>query len=263
MTLSKDEIQSLAEGLWHAEQTGEWAESVTTRHPDADVADAYAVGMAVRALKLAAGRRVRGHKVGLTSKAMRDMTGATEPDYGFMYDDMFVLEGQTVERSSFNRPLVEVEIAFVMGSRLEGPNVNAADVIRATDFVLPALEIVDNRYRKLGPNMLVDSIADAAMCGKVVLGGNPRKLTDLDIRRVSGTLAINGQIVETGTATAVMANPINAVVWLANTLHQFGTAMEAGDVILSGSFVRAVPFSAGDSVVALFDPLGEVTLNVA
>lgn len=260
--LDEKQVRTLAESLWHAEQTGEWAESVTTLYPDADIQDAYAVGIAVRDLKLAAGRSVRGHKIGLTSKAMRDMTGATEPDYGFMYDDMFVLEGATVRRESFNRPLVEVEIAFVMGSRLSGTNVNAADVIRATDFILPALEIVDNRYRKLGPNMLVDSIADAAMCGKVVLGGNPKRLTDLDVRRVSGSLSINGQIVESGSATAVMANPINAVVWLANTLHQFGTAIEPGDVILSGSFVKAIPFDAGDTLVALFDPLGEVTLSV-
>ncbi len=135
-------------------------------------------------------------------------------------------------------------------------------MIRATDFVLPALEIVDSRYNARGKNMLVDSIADAAMCGFVVLGGRPLSLLDVDLRRMSASLAINGDIMETGSAGAVMGNPLNAVVWLANKLHEFGVMIEPGDVILSGSFVKAIPFNAGDSIVALFDELGEVTLRV-
>jgi len=162
-----------------------------------------------------------------------------------------------------NRPLVEVELAFVLGRELVGPSINAADVIRATDFVLPALEIVDSRYNGRGNNLLVDSISDAASCGFVVLGGNPAKLTDVDVRRMSATLSINGQILESGSAAAVMGNPINAVVWLANKLHEFGVTMQPGDVILSGSFVKAIPFSSGDSLVALFDPLGEIFLSVS
>ncbi len=263
MTLSDTDVQKIAEDIWHAEQTGEWTEAPSNRFPDITVDDGYAIGTAVRDLKLAAGRSVKGHKIGLTSKAMRDMTGATEPDYGFIYDDWFVLEGETIERSSLNRPLVEVELAFVMKEELKGPSVNVADVIRATDFILPALEIVDTRYKDRGPNMLVDSISDTAWCGGVVLGGNPAKLENIDIRRIGASLSINGEIVETGSAVAVMSNPINAVAWLANTLHRFGTSMQPGDVILSGSFVRAVPFDANQSLVALFDGLGEVTLKVA
>lgn len=261
--LTKAQIDEVAADLWHAEQTGEWTASLTTRYPDADISDAYAVGLGVRDLKVAAGRSVKGHKIGLTSKAMRDMVGATEPDYGLIYDDWFVPEGSTIERSSMNRPLVEVELAFIMKHRLEGPSVNAADVIRATDFVLPALEIVDMRFQKSGASLLVDSIADGAMCGKVVLGGNPVELKGFDPRRVSASLSINGQIVESGSASAVMANPINAVAWLANTLHKFDMAMEPGDVILSGSFVRAIPFDAGDSLCAQYDQLGEVMISIA
>jgi 2-oxo-hept-3-ene-1,7-dioate hydratase/2-keto-4-pentenoate hydratase len=260
--LSPEQVKAVAADIWHAEQTGEWTEPPSVRYPDVTVEDGYAIGLAVRDLKLAAGRSVKGHKIGLTSKAMRDMTGATEPDYGFIYDDWFVMEGGSVSRARLNRPLVEMELAFVMKERLEGPSVHVADVIRATDFVLPALELVDSRYRKSGSNMLVDSIADTAWCGGLVLGANPMKLTDIDVRRVSASLSINGEIVETGSASAVMANPINAVAWLANTLHRFDTAMEAGDVILSGSFIRATPINAGDSLVALFDDLGEVTLRV-
>lgn len=261
--LTNKQIEELAADLWKAEQTHEWTTSLSTRQPGADINDAYAVGLAVRDLKVAAGRSVRGHKIGLTSKAMRDMTGATEPDYGLIYDDWFVPEGSVIDRSAMNRPLVEVELAFVMKSRLSGPFVNAADVIRATDFVLPALEIVDMRIQKPGPNMLIDSISDGAWCGKVVLGGNPCKLTDIDPRRISASLTINGQIVESGSATAVMSNPVNAVAWLANTLFKFGMVMEAGDVVLSGSFVRAIPFGAGDTLLAQFDTLGEVMLSTA
>ena len=145
---------------------------------------------------------------------------------------------------------------------LRGPSVNAADVIRATDFVLPALEIVDSRYNGRGKKMLVDSISDAAACGLVVLGGRPMTLTDIDVRRVSASLLINGDTMESGSAQAVMGNPINAVAWLANKLHEFGVSMEPGNVILSGSFIKAIPFEAGDSIVALFDQLGEVTLMV-
>ena len=261
--MTNAQVQEVAADIWHAEQTGDWTEPVSIRFPDADVADAYRIGMAVTELKKAAGRRVKGHKIGLTSKAMRSLTGATEPDYGFMFDNWFVPEGAIVQRSSMNRPLVEVELAFVLRGPLTGPYVNAADVIRATDFVLPAMEIVDSRFSKRGTNMLVDSISDAASCGFVVLGGNPARLTDIDIRRVSASLAINGDIMETGSAAAVMGNPINAVIWLANKLHEFGVAMAPGDVILSGSFLKAIPFGAGDSLLAQFDQLGEVTLVVA
>jgi 2-keto-4-pentenoate hydratase len=262
MNMTLEQQREAAQSIFDAEQTGIWTEPVSNRWEDADIEDAYRIGMEVRDLKLATGRRVKGHKIGFTSKAMRSLAGATEPDYGFMYDDWFVPEGSVVPRARMNRPLVEQELAFVMGSRLTGPSVNAADVIRATGFVLPALEIVDTRFSGRGKRLLVDSISDAASCGFVVLGGNPVRLTDLDIRRVSGSLAINGDIMETGTASAVMGNPINAVAWLANKLAEFGVAMEPGDVILSGSFIKAVPFDAGDAVFALFDPLGEVSLMV-
>jgi len=260
--LTEAQIAECAKDLVEAEATGIWIEPISDRYEHAEIPDAYAIAMKVAELKLAAGRTIKGHKVGLTSKAMRSLTGATEPDYGFMFDNWFVAEGSKISRSKMNRPLVEVELAFVLKAPLRGPSVNAADVIRATDFVLPSLEIVDNRYTGRGKKMLVDSIADAAACGAVVLGGRPVTLTDIDIRRVSASLLINGDIMETGSAAAVMGNPINAVAWLANKLHEFGVSMEAGNVILSGSFIKAIPFEAGDSIVALYDQLGEVTLMV-
>ncbi len=258
--LTDAQVAATAEALFDAELTNVPIEPVSITHPDADIADAYRIAQAVTDLKLAAGRQVKGHKIGLTSKAMRSLSGATEPDYGTLFDDWFVLEGSTVPRSRMNRPLVEVEISFVLKDALRGPAVNAADVIRATDFILPSIEIVDLRQGPArGTNTLVDSISDAAACGLVVLGGRPAKLTDLDIRRIGASLSINGTIEESGVASAVMGNPINSVAWLANKLHEYGVTAEAGHVILSGSFIKAIPFNPGDTVVALFDTLGEIT----
>lgn len=263
MNLTTDQHRAAARAIYEAELTGIWTEPVSNRHDDAELNDAYRIAIEVAALKVADGRTIKGHKVGLTSRAMRSLAGADEPDYGFLFDDWFVPEGSVVSRSRMNRPLVEVELAFVLGSALRGPSVNAADVIRSVDFVLPSLEIVDSRFATPGKRLLVDNISDGAACGLVVLGGKPAKLTDVDVRRIGAYLAINGEIMETGTAAAVMGNPINAVAWLANKLAEFDVTMEPGNVILSGSFVKAVPFDVGDSIVALFDQLGDVALAIA
>jgi 2-oxo-hept-3-ene-1,7-dioate hydratase len=263
VALSAAQIRKAAQSLFAAERDNVPTTPISEAYPSADVADAYKISMAVTELKLKAGRTVKGHKIGLTSKAMRSLTGATEPDYGTMFDNWFVLEGSTVARERMNRPLVEVELAFVLKAPLVGPAVNAADVIRATDFILPAMEIVDSRQQGRGPTPLVDSIADAASCGFVVLGGNPAGLLDVDIRRIGASLAVNGVIEESGVSSAVMGNPISSVAWLANTLHTFGVTMQAGHVVLSGSFIKAIPFGAGDNLLAHFDHLGEVTLSVS
>jgi 2-keto-4-pentenoate hydratase len=256
--LTDEQVAEAAAALYQAELDNEPIAPISETYPDADVDDAYRISIAVTELKVKAGRIVKGHKIGLTSKAMRELTGASEPDYGTMFDDWFVLEGGIVPRSRMNRPLVEVELAFVLGEPLVGPGVNAVDVIRATDFVLPCIEVVDVRQNGRGPNPLVDSISDAAACGRVVLGGCPARLTDVDIRRIGASLSINGTVEQSGVASAVMGNPINAVAWLANKLHEFDVVPQAGHVILSGSFIKAIPFAPGDTVMALFDRLGEV-----
>jgi 2-keto-4-pentenoate hydratase len=179
-----------------------------------------------------------------------------------MFDNWIIPEGAVLKYNEMNRPLVEVELAFVLREGLSGPGVNVADVIRCTDFVVPAIEIVDTRQSDRGPKGLIDSISDAAACGLVVLGGNPRRLTDIDVRRIGASLAINGVIEESGVASAVMSNPLNAVAWLINKLSEFGVAPEAGHVILSGSFIKAIPFGPGATVAAQFDVLGEVTFSV-
>ncbi len=261
--LTSKQLETSAEALYQAELTATPIEPISVTHEDATVEDAYAIAQLVTAKKVAGGRQIKGQKVGLTSKAMRGALRAFEPDYGTLFDNWFVDEGSIIPASRLNRPLVECEMTFVMKETLTGADVNAADVIRATDFVLPSIEIVDNRYNGRGSNGLVDSIADAASCGLVILGGNPVRLTDIDIRHVSASLAKNGEIEVSGMAAAVMGNPINSMAWLARKLHEFGVALEAGQVVLSGSFVAAVPFGAGDTFTADFGALGQISFGVS
>lgn len=262
MAMTDEQRREAAAGLVEAELTRNWIEPITLTYEGADVEDAYAIGEMVTAMKVANGRIVKGHKVGLTSKAMRSTTGATEPDYGTLFDNWFVDEGTKVSMSTMNRPMVEVELVFVLKSDLGGPSVNAVDVIRATDFILPAVEVVDGRYSRRGAGGVVDSIADAATCGFVMVGGNPTLLTDVDIRHIGGALYVNGELEESGVASAVMGNPINSVAWLARKLDEFGVHMEAGHTILSGSFIRARSIEAGDSIVADFGPLGQISFGM-
>ncbi|MGH1493160.1 MAG: 2-keto-4-pentenoate hydratase, partial [Acidimicrobiales bacterium] len=211
--MTEEQRREAAAALVQAELTREWIEPITLTYEGADIADAYAIGQYVTEAKVAAGRVVKGHKVGLTSKAMRSTTGATEPDYGTLFDNWFLDEGTKVSMSTLNRPMVEIELVFVLGSNLGGPDVNAVDVLNATDYVLPALEVVDSRFSKRGLPGVVDSISDAASCGFIMVGGSPRKLTEIDPRHVAGALYKNGEIEESGTAAAVMGNPINSVAW--------------------------------------------------
>lgn len=231
-------------------------------YPDIEMVDAYRIQEQVVAAFVAAGRKVKGYKIGLTSKAMQEMAGSSEPDYSAMLDHMFIPEASTLARADWSDPLVEIEIAFVIKERLQGPGVTVAEVIQATDFVLPAIEIVDFRVAR-APGMDVrDTIADLAAVGGVILGGNPVSLNDIDIRNIRGSLLINGEVREQGSSSAVLGNPLTAVAWLANKLSEFGVAFERGDVILSGSFVRALPVQAGDEVIARYDNgFGDVLLS--
>ena len=262
MAMTDEERRRAAEDLVRAELTRDWAEPITLAYEGADVEDAYAIGGYVTELKVRSGREVKGHTVGLTSKAMRSTTGATEPDYGTIFDNWFLDEGSQVSMSTMNRPMVEIELVFVLGSDLGGPSVNAVDVIRATDFILPAVEVVDSRFSRRGKPGVIDSIADAASCGFIMVGGNPVRLTDIDIRQIGGALYKNGEIEESGTASAVMGNPINSVAWLARKLDEFGVHMEPGHTVLSGSFIRAHPMTVGDTFVADYGPLGQISFGV-
>ena len=226
---------------------------LTRTYPGIEVEDAYRIQEAYVARTVAAGARIKGYKVGLTSKAMQQMSGATEPDFSAMTDDLFIPEDTPIPMSRFFDPMIEIEIAFVMKHALKGPGVLPMDVIRATDFVVPAIEIVDFRVARAPGMNLIDTVADLAACGAVVLGANPRKLTAVDIRTVQGSIIRNGVVEQQGVASAVLGNPVTSVAWLANKLAEFGVTFEPGHVILTGSFVRAIPVKAGDEVLCRFD----------
>jgi 2-keto-4-pentenoate hydratase len=258
--LSAEQRHLLAKALWEAERAREPIGPLVEDYPGIDVVDAYEIQLINIRNRLAEGRLIRGHKVGLSSKAMQEMMGVDEPDYGHLLDDMFVFEDSDVDTASLCQPRVEVEVAFVLGAPLPAPGCNAADVLRATAYVVPAIEIIDSRIRdwKIA---LCDTIADNASSCRVVLGGRATPIDRVDLRTVGATLRRNGTIIATGTTGAVLGNPVTAVAWLANKVHAFGVTLEAGHVILPGSCTRAYDVAAGDNLRADFDTLGGVSIN--
>jgi 2-keto-4-pentenoate hydratase len=255
-------LQGAADALWQADQSKEPIAPLTETWPDIDVVDAYEIQLANIARRLEAGALVRGHKVGLSAKAMQEMLGVHEPDYGHLLDDMFCYEHDVVSMSRFCRPRAEIEVAFVLGRPLVGPGVTVADVVRATDYVLPSIEIVDSRVRDWKIK-IQDTIADNASSAALVLGARPTRLHDVDPALIGAVLRKNGEIVETGCSGAVLGNPVIAVAWLANKLAQFDVSLEPGHVIMPGSCTRMVPVAAGDVVRADFDGLGHVSVRFA
>ncbi|WP_395106284.1 2-oxo-hept-4-ene-1,7-dioate hydratase [Actinomadura sp. SCN-SB] len=245
------------------------ASRVPIRQPSLDdpgltIEDAYAVQRAGVELKLAEGRRLLGRKIGLTSRTMQQAVSIDEPDYGALYDDMFFDDGGDVPYDRFIRPRVEVELAFVLGDALKGPGCTKFDVLRATEYVTPALEILDARVQMADPETgrtrtIVDTIADNAADAGIVLGGRVVRPMDVDLRWVSALLYRNGVIEESGVAAAVLNHPANGVAWLANKLAPHGVPLEAGQVILAGSFTRPVHAYDGDAFHADFGPLGNIT----
>lgn len=204
------------------------------------------------------GDRVKGHKVGLASRAMQRQMGVDRPDFGHLTASMFHLEHAPIPAGTFIQPRVEPEVAFVLGRPLAGPGVTVAEAVRAVDHVLPSLEFVDSRITGWQIKIF-DTIADNASSGGVVLGSRPVRIDRVDLRLMGCNLHINGSVVATGAGGAVLGSPLNALVWLANTLGPLGVALEPGHVVLPGSMTRAFPVAPGDSVVAHMAGLGTVT----
>jgi 2-oxo-hept-3-ene-1,7-dioate hydratase len=231
---------------------------ITARWPEATVEDSYAIQRVWREQNVAAGRRLAGRKIGLTSRAMQAATGITEPDYGVMFDDTVWSTGATIPFDDFSNVRIEVELAFVLARPLEGPHCSLVDVLRATEYVVPALEIL-NSHVELEGRTIVDTIADNAAYGGMVLGGSPTAPDAVDLRWVSALLYRNETIEETGVAAGVLNHPATGVAWLANKLHQHGDRLEAGETILAGSFTRPTWISRGDSVLCDYGPMGTIT----
>ncbi len=245
--------------LLQAERDHKTMTQLSTLWPDITFEDAYGIQGLVQGRKIAGGRKLIGHKVGLTSKAMQRSSQISEPDYGHLLDDMMIADGAKVPHASFCIPRVEVELAFVLGKPLRGPGILLTDVLRATDYVVPALEIVDARVQN--PRKIFDTIADNGAAAGIVIGGRPVGPMEVDLRWVGGIMYVNGEIEETGLAAGVLGHPALGVAWLANKLAEHGVALEAGHLVLAGSFTRVIFARQGDTVHGDFGALGGVAVQ--
>jgi len=260
MSLTQAQREEAAEALRTAETTQVAIPPLIQTYPGIDVVDAYEIQLLNIRRRLDAGATVYGHKVGLSSKAMQDMMGVDEPDYGHLLSDMVYTEGQPIPTGSFLIPRVEVEVGFVLGDDLPGEGCTVEDVLRCTDFVAPAIELIDSRIAdwKIG---LMDTISDnASSCG-VILGKERVRPADLDVAKIDATLTINGNKVAEGTSGAVLGDPTIAVAWLADKVASFGVRLRKGHVVLPGSCTRAYDVKPGDDVVATFAGLGSVSIS--
>lgn len=265
--MTEDEIEAAAAALLRAEDRREQIGLLSLAHPGMTMDEAYAVQAALMRAKLAAGRRVIGWKIGLTSKAMQDALKIDTPDSGVLFDDMIFETGGVVPEGRFIQPRVEAEIAFVMKAPLDG-RVTRAQVIAATDYVAPSLEILDTRILRADPatgraRVIVDTISDNAANAGIVLGEarhNPRLV---DLRWAGAIVKRDGEVEETGLGAGVLNDPVMGIVWLAERMGQYGQRIEPGQVILSGSFIRPVECPAGSHVEADFGAFGHVEISFA
>ncbi|AVS74913.1 2-oxo-hept-4-ene-1,7-dioate hydratase [Paracidovorax cattleyae] len=258
---------ALARELHQAEKSRTQIEQFSRRYPGMTIADSYAIQRAWMAIKREQeGRQVVGHKIGLTSRAMQQASNITEPDYGELLDDMVLETSSEVEAARFIVPRIEVEFAFILGRPLKGPRVSLVDVLRATDYVVPALELIDARIEQVdratkAPRSVRDTIADNAANAAIVLGGRPMKPDAVDWRWAGALLFKNGVIEESGLGAAVLNHPGTGVAWLANKLAAFDQHLEAGEIVLGGSFTRPVACTPGDTLHADYGPLGSISLR--
>ncbi|MCR5867552.1 2-oxo-hept-4-ene-1,7-dioate hydratase [Aquincola sp. J276] len=266
--LPPDTTQALARELFEARRERRQLRHFSQRHPQMTVDDGYAIQREWVKLEQAEGRAIKGRKIGLTSRAMQLSSQITEPDYAPLMDDMFFEQGSDIPFNRFIAPRVEVELAFVLGRPLAGPGVTLFDVLAATEYVCPALEIIDARIEQFdretkAPRKVFDTISDFAANAGIVLGGRPVRPDAVDLRWVGAMLFKNGVIEETGLAAGVLNHPATGVAWLANKIAPHDERLNAGDVVLAGSFTRPTPAVAGDSLHADYGPLGTVSFRFA
>ena len=257
---------ALARELHQSERSRVQVAHFSKRYPQMQIEDSYAIQREWMALKLAEGRHRIGHKIGLTSRAMQMASQITEPDYGCLLDDMLLRDGSEVPAARFILPRIEVEFAFILARPLKGPGVTLFDVLNATDYVVPALELIDARIEQFdrdtqAPRKVLDTIADNAANAAIVLGGRPMRPDAVDWRWAGALLYKNGVIEESGLGAAVLNHPGNGVAWLANKLAAHDEGLQAGEIVLGGSFTRPVACAAGDTLHADYGPLGSISLR--
>jgi 2-oxo-hept-3-ene-1,7-dioate hydratase len=266
--LSAEQARECAVRIDDAERHRLQIRQLSIEHPEMTIEDAYAVQREWVSMKLERGGRLRGRKVGLTSRAMQMSSQIDEPDYGDLLEDMFFDDGTTVPAGRFIVPRVEVELAFVLRGRLAGPDCTLDAVLSATDYVQPAIEIIDARIQQVDPatgtpRRVTDTISDNAANAGVVLGGRRISPSTADLRWIPALCYRNAVIEESGVSAAVLGHPANGVAWLANKLATYGRALDPGHVVLAGSFIRPIPARSGDEFRADFGSLGSISLRFA
>jgi 2-oxo-hept-3-ene-1,7-dioate hydratase len=260
------EITAAAKSLVTAEETRQQVGLLSLAHPGMTLDDAYAVQAELVALKLAQGRKVIGWKIGLTSRAMQEQLKIDTPDSGVLLDDMLFADGATVLKNHFIQPRVEAEIAFLMGRDLSGATTTRKDVITATALVAPALEILDTRILRSDPatgcvRIITDTVSDNAANAGIVLGAQRHAIDSHDLRWVGAIVKRNGVVEETGLGAGVLDDPVTGILWLVHRLAAYGQGLKAGDIVLSGSFVRAIEAQPGSRFEADFGAFGQVSIN--
>ncbi|SDG76123.1 2-keto-4-pentenoate hydratase [Planococcus glaciei] len=254
------ELQKIAQQLRDAENTKQPIAPLTETAAGITPDDAYRIQLLQIEQKLREGAKVEGLKIGLTSKAMQDMLNVHTPDYGFVLDSMVYKEARAIDAERFIQPKVEFEIAFVFKEALKGPDVTIEDVVRATDYVVPSVEIIDSRIADWRIKF-EDTVADNGSSAGALLGSKKTKLADVDIAAIEMTVYKNDEAVDAASSSAVLGNPLNAVVWLANEVGRYDIQIEPGMFVLSGALSKALPFAAGDRFKADFGVLGEVSIS--
>ena len=253
-------IEALGDSLYDALVARTPIAPLSAAHPDMTIEDAYHVQQRMIARRLEKGDRVIGKKIGVTSKAVMNMLGVHQPDFGYLLDSMVFNEGESVDMDTLIQPKAEGEIAFLLKKDLQGPGVTAADVLAATEGVMACFEIVDSRIQDWKIK-IQDTVADNASCGVLVLGGVRKSPRKLDLALAGMVLTKNGDIISTSTGAAVQGSPVNAIAWLANTLGRLGIGLKAGEIILSGSQSPLVPVVAGDSLICNVGGLGGTSVR--
>ena len=257
--MSDADRNKAADILMTAEKQRKQATQLSKTWPGITMEDAYAISTEVGDRKIAGGAKLIGYKVGLTSKAMQRSSQIDEPDYGHLLDSMMIADGAKVAHENFCLPRVEVELAFVLAKPLRGPGVSLTDVLRATEYVIPAIEIVDARLQD--PRKIFDTVADNGAAAGIVVGGRPVGPLEVDLRWIGGIMYRNAEIEETGVAAGVLGHPALGVAWLANKLGQHGVTLNAGHLVLAGSFTRVVFARKGDTLHADFGLLGGLAVQ--
>lgn len=259
MALDKKQIDTFGDSLFDAMTNRTVIEPITDQAPNIEIADAYQISQRFLERRLKAGETIIGKKIGVTSAAVMNMLNVHQPDFGFLTDKMVYGTGAEVPATSeMIAPKAEGEIAFILKDDLTGPGVTNADVIAATDFVMPCFEIVDSRIKDWKIK-IQDTVADNASCGVIVLGDGARRPHELDLSTCGIVVSLNGEIISTGAGAAALGSPVNCVTWLANTLGAFGIGLKAGELILSGSLVPLQAVQPGDSMHMEIGGLGQAS----